>query len=70
MVSRDFAKAEPLNFPHVNVGVLMGAYSGSDGGCFLMEKGVSGAEGWLGALVCTEELSAEDGGSSWLVVRR
>ena len=29
MASRDFAKAEPLSFPHVNIGVLMGAYSGS-----------------------------------------
>ena len=45
MASRDFAKAEPLNFPHVNVGVLMGTYSGSGGGCSSREKGVSGTEG-------------------------
>ena len=41
----------------MNVGVLMGAYSGSSrgGGCSLGEKDVLGTEGWLGVLACEEE---------------
>ena len=48
----------------MNIGVLMEAYSGADGAYSLREKGVSGTEGWLGALVCAEESGTEDGGPS------
>lgn len=68
MASRDFVKAEPLSFPQVNVGVLVGAYSGSDGGWLLRGKAVSGTEGWLGALLSVEKSGAEDGGPIGLVV--
>lgn len=44
MASRELVKAGPLSFPQVNIGVLMGAYSGSGGWWWWLDE-VGG--GWL-----------------------
>ena len=43
MASRELVKAGPLSFPQVNIGVLMGAYSGSGG---WVGGGGGGGGGW------------------------
>ena len=62
MVSRELVKAGPLGFPQVNIGVLMGAYSGRGGWWWWLDEvgggwsrtenrlGGSGAVGSVGSL--------------------
>ena len=45
MASRELVKAGPLSFPQVNIGVLMGAYSGSGG--WVVVVVVGRGRGWV-----------------------